>query len=50
MNHGNAVSNSSWDHNAGDQGKETHLVGGVTPGVPTVNNEVMIAANVIYKF
>jgi hypothetical protein len=36
-----------WDHNAGGVGP---AFGGETPGVPVKNNEVMIAANVIYKF
>jgi hypothetical protein len=36
-----------WDHNAGGTGP---TFGGGTPGVPTKNNEVLIAANVIYKF
>lgn len=36
-----------WDHNAGGAGP---AFGGTVPGVPTKNNEVMIAANVIYKF
>jgi hypothetical protein len=36
-----------WDHNAGGVGP---AFGGETPGAPTKNNEVLIAANVIYKF
>jgi hypothetical protein len=36
-----------WDHNAGGGGP---AFGGETPGVPTKNNELLIAANVIYKF
>jgi hypothetical protein len=36
-----------WDHNAGGGGA---AFGGETAGVPTKNNEVLIAANVIYKF
>jgi hypothetical protein len=36
-----------WDHNAGSGGP---AFGGEVVGVPTKNNEVMIAANVIYKF
>jgi hypothetical protein len=36
-----------WDHNAGGSGP---AFGGETPGAPTKNNELMIAANVIYKF
>jgi hypothetical protein len=37
-----------WDHNAGDQAKGP--VFGGTAGAPTKNNEVLVAANVIYKF
>jgi hypothetical protein len=36
-----------WDHNAGGGGS---AFGGEVLGAPTKNNEVMIAANVIYKF
>jgi hypothetical protein len=36
-----------WDHNAGGGGP---AFGGETAGVPTKNNELLIAANVIYKF
>lgn len=36
-----------WDHNAGGTGP---AFGGEVAGVPTKNNEVLIAANVIYKF
>ncbi|HUA67138.1 MAG TPA: outer membrane beta-barrel protein [Candidatus Saccharimonadales bacterium] len=36
-----------WDHNAGGIGP---AFGGEVPGVATKNNEVLIAANVIYKF
>ncbi|MGD0813945.1 MAG: outer membrane beta-barrel protein [Verrucomicrobiota bacterium] len=36
-----------WDHNAGGTGA---TFGGEVAGAPTKNNEVMIAANVIYKF
>jgi hypothetical protein len=36
-----------WDHNAGGSGA---AFGGETLGLPTKNNEVLIAANVIYKF
>ncbi|MGP8201585.1 MAG: outer membrane beta-barrel protein [Limisphaerales bacterium] len=36
-----------WDHNAGGGGA---AFGGETAGVPTKNNEVLVAANVIYKF
>jgi hypothetical protein len=36
-----------WDHNAGGTGP---AFGGTVAGVPTKNNEVLIAANVIYKF
>jgi len=41
-----------WDHNAGDvnPGNSGNVFGGETPGVPTKNNEVLVAANVIYKF
>jgi hypothetical protein len=36
-----------WDHNAGGGGD---AFGGEVAGVPTKNNEVLVAANVIYKF
>jgi hypothetical protein len=36
-----------WDHNAGGG---PPAFGGETSGVPTKNNELMVAANVIYKF
>jgi hypothetical protein len=36
-----------WDHNAGGGGP---AFGGTIPGIPTKNNELMVAANVIYKF
>jgi hypothetical protein len=36
-----------WDHNAGGGGP---AFGGTTTGIPTKNNEVLVAANVIYKF
>jgi hypothetical protein len=36
-----------WDHNAGGAGP---AFGGEIPGVPTKNNEILVAANVIYKF
>jgi hypothetical protein len=36
-----------WDHNAGSGGA---AFGGEAVGAPTKNNEVLIAANVIYKF
>jgi len=36
-----------WDHNAGGGGP---AFGGEIPGVPTKNNEVLVAANIIYKF
>ena len=36
-----------WDHNAGGVGP---AFGGTTAGAPTKNNEVLIAANLIYKF
>jgi hypothetical protein len=36
-----------WDHNAGGGGP---AFGGEVAGVPTKNNEVLVAANVIYKF
>jgi hypothetical protein len=36
-----------WDHNAGGG---PAAFGGEVPGVPTKNNEILIAANVIYKF
>jgi hypothetical protein len=36
-----------WDHNAGGTGP---AFGGTVGGLPTKNNEIMIAANVIYKF
>jgi len=36
-----------WDHNAGGGGP---AFGGEIPGVPVKNNEILIAANVIYKF
>jgi len=36
-----------WDHNAGGSGP---AFGGETPGVPVKNNELLVAANVIYKF
>jgi hypothetical protein len=36
-----------WDHNAGGGGP---AFGGEIPGVATKNNELLIAANVIYKF
>jgi hypothetical protein len=36
-----------WDHNAGGVGP---AFGGETTGVPVKNNEVLIGANVIYKF
>jgi hypothetical protein len=36
-----------WDHNAGGAGP---AFGGTVAGVPTKNNEYLIAANIIYKF
>jgi hypothetical protein len=36
-----------WDHNAGGAGP---AFGGEIPGVPVKNNEILVAANVIYKF
>jgi hypothetical protein len=36
-----------WDHNAGGTGP---AFGGEVAGIPTKNNEVLLAANVIYKF
>jgi len=41
-----------WDHNAGDvnPGSSGNVFGGEAVGAPTKNNEVMVAANVIYKF
>jgi hypothetical protein len=36
-----------WDHNAGGG---PAAFGGETAGVPVKNNEILIAANVIYKF
>lgn len=36
-----------WDHNAGGNGP---TFGGTTVGAPAKNNEILIAANVIYKF
>jgi len=36
-----------WDHNAGGTGP---AFGGEAAGVPNKNNEVLVAANVIYKF
>ena len=36
-----------WDHNAGGAG---YAFGGTVAGLPTSNNEVLVAANVIYKF